>query len=612
MLASLINKKIQLILLIGYFLVAQLFGYGNNVYKLWLIIPLILFISLEGLTLKVIILMFLPILLLTNLIFENNSNMEGWAFVNIHLCSAIYSILIISNFELKQYLDEKKLSKLIISYGLFIIFSIIFEHFLFFDSPYLGKFLIGSQNLTSLTLIMTVPFAFLYIDNKILKYVYLSIIVVAVGFLVKSRGLSIILTTVILIYTINDLRGFSRKVRYGLITLALITIFALLALLNDRVIDLIYGNSIYFRLLSWLRFIESILQSNIIFGVGPSNVTVIFNKFQDIYPHIFLVAGDNTFTNPHADWIHIFVSSGIVGLFPYFLINGFLIFKFVGFSRTSSFNNLTKAIFTCYIVLLISAQYDITNATFNTLVIFYMTQAYLLKQFIIEDKSFINKYFLSIVFGILLAFTIYNQSKSYNLLAKGNEYSLNIIKLKVFDNNFEKISPHFGYVDTLKSYHYLNTSKENFNEKIFEELILKSRKYNKYFEPSLHLSFQFFSYKNDSQEILKVLSDVFYSIIINEKISNIGNEPKNIQVVIGDSLSYELKEKKHLITLTPSVIDTIMRSGRNIGTIQDFKVIESKFLFVADNSNDVVMLKKVLKTLLSKLSNFSMPLDLEP
>jgi hypothetical protein len=111
--------------------------------------------------------------------------------------------------------------------------------------------------------------------------------------------------------------------------------------------------------------------------------------------------------------------------------------------------------------------------------------------------------------AVLLSISIFSQSKSINIFERGNEYSINLTNLKPeLDGTFDKLAPHFTYVDTLKAYYYLKTAGKNFDEKIFEGLIYDSRKYNKYFEPSLHLSFQFYSFKRDSSEVLKILSDI--------------------------------------------------------------------------------------------------------
>lgn len=613
MFASLISKKIQIILLIGYFLVAQLFGYGNNIYKLWLIMPLILFVYLERADLKAIIfLMLMPVILLVNLLFEEQSNLEGWIFINIHLCAAIYSIIIVSNLDQKKYINEKNIAKLIILYGIFIVCSIIVERFLFISSPHLGRFLLGSQNLTSLTLLMTVPFAFLYINNKLLKYFYILIIVITVSLFIKSRGLSIILLMVIIYFLINESRIFSIKVKYTLIPLILITFAILFAYFNERFLELIYGNALHFRLLTWLRFVEATIQTNLFFGDGPSNVMVNFNKFQNLHPEIGLISKTDIFVNPHSEWVHFFSSAGIIGLLSYCLINFFLIYKFYNFSQKNNVDGFTKAVFICYLILLISAQYDITNATFTTLIIFYMTQAYLYNKLFLFKIKYINQYLVAGIFAIILSFSIYSQGKSLDLFEKGNEHSLNIAQLKpTIDSDFEKLAPHFIYVDTLKTYYYLNTAGKNFDEKTFEALIINSRKYNKYFEPSLHLSLQFYSFKRDSSEVLKILSDIVYFILIGENIITIGNDPKNIKVTLGNSNTYEINSKIHIITITPATLEAFMRNAADIGVFRDNSNLESSFSFISDNPKSIYLSKETLKKFLTKLSGFSMPLNLQ-
>lgn len=603
-------EKMKIILIITYFFMAQLMFQGNNIYKLWpILILIVLALDFQKLSLKLFLVIFImPILLYVNLIIEDKTNIEGWTFVNIHLCSAIFSYIVVTTQNINKFIEEKIFSKLIMFYGITIIAFTLLEYVLGFTP---GRTLLDSQNLTSTVILMTIPFIFSYIDDNKKKYAYVILSLITIALIIKSRGASIILIFLILYYLSRDLKNLNRLNKYAAIFTILIIITFSAFYFNEKFQDLITGNSLFYRLLAWSRYIDLTLETSPVFGNGPSSIIVNFNKYQNIYPQIELISGLNTFVNPHSEWILFFSAGGIFMLSIYLSLNFYIIYKNIILIKNGKLDQFQRNFFICYVILIFSAQYDINNATYSTLILFYVAQAYLLKNIIYEKSININKYISSSFLVILVAGSILLQNQSINIFSEYKDFAARSIAEKEVNSQIiDSVAPHFIISDTLKAINYLNTAKENFNDYKFSNLIEEARNFNKYTEPSLQLGLQYFSFKRDKNKTLSVLSDILYLTLVREGIINIAVPQDNIKVIVCEKLTYKYSKNNHTVCLTTKTLDNLMLAASSFGKIEVESGVEKNFTFITDGEEINSMLSDVIKKLFLTLEVFSLPLNI--
>ncbi len=604
---SIFLEKTKIILVVAYLFYSQFnLDNANHISKFIPLIILVVFLGIKEVPLKMtLFLMAIPSMIFINLLMEKQSNTEGWTFFTIHLCAAITAILITNHEVIKNKLKLDRICSLIICYGVVLIIISIIE-FILGDDP--GRFFVGSQNLTSASIVLTIPFAFLYLRNKLLKYLYIISAFIVVAFIIKSRGLSVFMAIIIIYYVKDYLKIFKNNF---LLTVSVTALFILIVTqLNPRFDDLLAGNPIYYRFYAWIRFIQSVVYINPIFGYGPSNIVINFNQFQFIYPQIELLHGLQTFYNPHSDWLFIFASGGIVFLLLYLFLHGFLIFKFFNYQENFEKNKYLTAVFVCYLILLISSQYDINNSSYPTLLFFYLIQSIIFKNIIDEKYILVNQNILKLPLVFIISLTLYFQTYSLNIVYRYQGFAYHQLHSNKFiEWNLGDYASHFMISDTLKAYHYLNVSGNEFNDVIFNQLIDNSRKYNKYLEPSLHLSTQYYSFKNDHSSLLNVYSDILYKILADKRIINIGVNPANINVSIGDKLRYEVIGDHHKISITSELFLKLILSSSSFGkiTISDFS--DFKFDIKSDNLDGSIY-NKVANDFLYKIAGFSTPLKM--
>lgn len=606
-------EKMKIILIIIYFFIAQLMFQGNSIYKLWPILILIILASEFGkISIRLFLLILLmPIILYANLIIEDNTNIEGWTFVNIHLCSAIFSYIVVTSHTIKKYFDEKVFTKFIIIYGLTIIFITLLEY-LFGFPP--GRTLLDSQNLTSTVLLLTIPFILSYIHDNKIKYAYVILSLITIGLLIKSRGASVILIFLIFYLLSQDFKKINKDNKYITIIIISIPFIILLASIfyfNEKFKDLITGNSLFYRLLAWSRYIDITLGSDPFFGNGPSGVIVNFNKYQNIYPQIELISGLNTFVNPHSEWILFFSAGGIFALSMYLIINLYIIYKYFILIKNKKIDQFQKNIFICYLILLFSAQYDINNATYSTLILFYMLKICLLKNIIYEKPISFNKYIISACLALFVASSLFLQKQSINIFTEYKDFAARTLSEKEVNSQIiDAIAPHFMISDTLKAVNYLNTAAENFSDNKFSKLVEDARNFNKYAEPSLQLGFQYFGFKRDKNKTLSVVSDILYLTLVREGVINIATPQDNIKVIICDKLTYTLSKNHHIVCFTPKTLDNLMLAASSFGRIDVESGVENNFTFITDSGEINFMMSDVIKKLFSNLQVFSLPLPI--
>lgn len=603
------NNKLKVVLIIAYYLFAQ-YSYigGNHISKIILLAPLMLLIDIKNFPVKMYLLIgVIPLMLGVNLLLEEKSTIEGWELVNIHIGAAIFSLIVINSSLIKNNLPIEKLLRIIFYFGMFIIISTFIEHIL---GQHPGRLIFGSQNLTSLTLALTIPLVFLSTINNKVKFTYIVLLLFSIAFLIKSRGISVISLLVIFYYLYNDFRALSKYIRIGLLFLLTASFLGALFIFNQRFEELLFGNSLYLRLQAWQRIIYTIIETGPFFGYGPSNIVINFNNFQFINPQIELITFVDTFYNPHSDWLFMFASGGLVLLLLYLILHIFIILKYVNYSRKRELNKYLNAIFVCYLISIASAQYDINNTTYATLLSFYLLQGLLIKNIVQDNTIIVNQFFIKIFLSIILLLSLISQSNSLNLTKKYQEFVYSQLFSESFVGwGFDKYASHFKITDTLKAYHYLNVSRENFNDETFDLLIQNARRYNKYLEPSLHLSAQYFSFKKSENRLLDVYSDVLYKLLVSRELINISASASDVKVVVGDELGYQVNQNSHKLTLTPILFSELIRSNSSFGKymIEDF----NKFSFNTNaGASNSLIYKNIPYEFLIKLSNYSVPLKM--
>jgi hypothetical protein len=458
---------------------------------------------------------------------------------------------------------------------------------------------------------MTIPFIFSYIDDNKKKYAYVILSLITIALIIKSRGASIILIFLILYYLSRDLKNLNRLNKYAAIFTILIIITFSAFYFNEKFQDLITGNSLFYRLLAWSRYIDLTLETSPVFGNGPSSIIVNFNKYQNIYPQIELISGLNTFVNPHSEWILFFSAGGIFMLSIYLSLNFYIIYKNIILIKNGKLDQFQRNFFICYVILIFSAQYDINNATYSTLILFYVAQAYLLKNIIYEKSININKYISSSFLVILVAGSILLQNQSINIFSEYKDFAARSIAEKEVNSQIiDSVAPHFIISDTLKAINYLNTAKENFNDYKFSNLIEEARNFNKYTEPSLQLGLQYFSFKRDKNKTLSVLSDILYLTLVREGIINIAVPQDNIKVIVCEKLTYKYSKNNHTVCLTTKTLDNLMLAASSFGKIEVESGVEKNFTFITDGEEINSMLSDVIKKLFLTLEVFSLPLNI--
>jgi hypothetical protein len=605
-----ISEKLKFLIIIIYFIFAQLnFVNANHISKIFPLIPLILIIGLKNFPIKMFFFLgTVPLILFFSLLLEDVTNSDGLTFLSIHLGSAIFAYLVVNSEAIKKYLNFELFSRLIIYFGIFIVLTTFIE-FIVGVAP--GRIITGSQNLTSTTLTLIIPFALVYLKDYKLRLLYISLTIISVAILIKSRGLSLIILIVLLYYLKDYLKYLSRNKKIIIFLLFIFFFLILIYFSNERYKDLISGGWLHYRIYAWLRLIHSVVDLNPFFGNGPSNIIINFNQFQYIYPQIEIHSGLTTFANPHSDLIFMFASGGGILLVTYIFLHIFLIFKYLNKVKFIVENDYIKAAFIGYLVLIVSAQYDINNTTFATLLFFYVLQAFLFKN-IVEDKNlYVNNQILQVPLIIALSLIIYFHKFSINIIQKYDYYAQNLVSSSsLVEWELGKYGSHFMVGDTLKAYNYLNTAGDKFKQNIFENLLLNSRKYNRYYEPSIHMSIQYFSFIQNKDKVLELYSDVLYKILIQEKIINISFEPENIKVHLGGELKYESSFNHHTLTITTDLLRELLLSSSTFG---DYKFeINSKYNFniIGDNSRMTIS-ENVPLTLIEKILSYSKPLIIE-
>ncbi len=608
MLNYIVKDKIKALLCIAYFLFSQLsLIHANHESKVWALIPLVIILGIKKFPIKLFLyLTIIPLTLTASLLFRETINIEGWTFVNIHLGSAVFAFLAVNSESVKNYINSEKLCALVIIFGTSIIILTMAE-FIIGIAP--GRIIFGSQNLTSLTLTLTIPLAFLCIKNIKIKFLYVILSIITVAVLIKSRGLSVVILLVTLFYIRDDIRNLPRNYKIAILSYLSLFFIAIFLIFNKRFDDLFSGNTLHYRYYAWLRLVETVLEINPILGYGPSNIVIYFNKYQFLYPQIELLAPLDTFYNPHSDLIFFFASGGILLVALYLSVHFFLIFKYLTRSISGEYDKLIQAAFINYLVIILTAQYDINNTTYSTLISFYLFQAFLFKRLVNDKFIVINQYFFKVLLLSILSMALishknaFDLTKNYSSLVYGRLFSNQFI-----NDDFEN-APHFKISDTLKTYNYLNTAGDRFDDQIFSELIYNSRKYNKYLEPSLHMSLQYFSFKKDQSQLFALYSDILYKLLIEKKIINISMDPKNIQVIMGESLNFVKKINYYELTITKELLKELINSGSSFGNYKIENYNNFVFKINVDDTKEKIY-KNIANDFLARIEEFSSPLKM--
>lgn len=453
-------------------------------------------------------------------------------------------------------------------------------------------------------LVTTLPFAITHLKNYILKYGYLLLVVISVALLIKSRALSLLLIPLFIFYLINDFKKINKIIKIILLLTFSVVGLLFITKLNARFEDLLNGNSLFYRLFAWKRFVEAVIYVNPLLGFGPSNILINFGEYQYLYPQIEIISGYRTFADPHSEWIFMFCSGGLLLLLIYIILNGYIIILYHNRRKLKLSHNDLDGLYLIYILMIFLAQFDINNTTYPTLMTFYLVKASIFNKLTIDRYYELKEILTKILLVVCISISLYVQKKSIDVIFRYQGFALLQVHSKKFiEWNLGNYGAHFLIIDTLKAYHYLNVSGDRYNDNIFNLLIENSRKYNRFVEPSLHLSTQYFAFANNKSALLDVYSNIFYKTLVIKKVINISFNYQNVRVILGDKTVYNKNNNQHVLELSPSLFNELMKSGGSFGkySIPDL----SKFLLDL-SAEDKILVKEFLV----KIMNYSHPLDM--
>lgn len=197
---------------------------------------------------------------------------------------------------------------------------------------------------------------------------------------------------------------------------------------------------------------------------------------------------------------------------------------------------------------------------------------------------------------------------------KNYQYVANNMILGIFNpdqiKELDKSSPHFMRIDFIKMQTYLMYfSGKDFDQTLFNIKLLETRKYNRYYEPQIHVSSQYYSFINDDKNLLEVYSDFLYYLLVREQIIRISVSNNNIAVRINDEKNISIVESNgtYILFIPKALFENLKRVNSSFGTT---KLSEDFFIQVLSNftyngSGDAVKAKMISKAFFDGINRFS-------
>lgn len=522
----------------------------------------------------------------------------------------VYALLFTNLYKQKEkVLDYFKY--LILGISLLLVISFFIEFIVYGKQP--GEIIKGNKNLSASFLLVAMPtLATLGGLSKYYKFLGLLSIFTILTFVLKAR-FSAILAFLYLTYEIKNIFDLSAK-KIILLLLAAVVLISCLLFYNDRFNELINGNSLLFRWYSWNRLLNTLNAHEFFWGYSPGAVSILFSKYQYLIPQIEIISGLKTFHSSHNYFIDAYLSGGVIFFLINLILNLLIIIKFFRHEKT----DVLKYVFVVYILLLLQAMVDIHNHIFSGYLVFILFQFILIGFFYKKTIKVTNNILIITLVVILGSLTYYKSlQKNNNHIDNYKNISRDLILNKSNSaevDDFEKFSPHFMRIDFFKMYHYLvNNSGEQFNKNIFEDKILTSRKYNKYFIPQIHVSSQYYSFVNNDAQLLEIYSDLIYLKMIEIGFDNISLNSDQIQIKLVEKPNANLilvsdkVTQVHTLFLPVRIFENFKRVNSSFGPAK----ISNEFIqtelnnFQYNGFKDSAKAKKVVQELLISINLFS-------
>lgn len=460
----------------------------------------------------------------------------------------------------------------------------------------------GNKNITAFYCVIASIFLDKYIKKTSLLYLVYLLIFIYLGLYLESRAATIIY--ILLLLYLNVIHGkknyLSKKLNYLILFIALSIPFIFV----DRFINLFTGDYLI-RALSWLRLIYA-GSENFIFGYGLGSVPIIFNKYQNIFPELHILIGNNTHHYSHMYPLDIFISAGFIGLLMYGFINGLIIKNYKIFLNDKNL----QYIFVAYVVTILYSCYDITTNYYSGFIILMFLQLFLLQN--ISDRNIIAfrlvpKLFLFSIAVIINIFFFFIPHKShidnYNDLVKNYSLLRNIEYIKKIQTDV----PHYGEIDTIFLYAYTFQAPDLIKKDIFIDALDYSSKYNRYYDSRLFFASKYYSFEMDTDNITTVYSDIFRKILIQNRFFNWVNSDIKDHITIIHSEKYISFDKKTMsLIVSNDLFETLI--NLNKGGYVNVNDVSSHLKLHIDNQLSFAE-KNLVISFIDKITNYSRALN---
>lgn len=564
-------EKTNLLLLLASFTAIQLF---NNISqfqpKLYVAIVIGLILWLFSLKIKCNKISKFFVFVITLVVIDSffgffpGLNMMSKAWIEqstITTLAIFYSIYLVLGLREEKYLHI--FYYVIIGLAFLILITSAYEFLYLNIQP--GRMVTGYQNISSAVLLSALPLLMrLNNINLFIKLTALILFYLAIVILFKSRFSSVI-GLIYILYLALFSKSFSWYYRLSLVFLSATAVIAGLYL-TDRFSNLIYGNDFQVRLFIWERLISAGF-NNFIFGSGFGNISILTSSWQFINPSIELITSFNTFHSAHNDLVEKFIYGGIVSVVISLCINFSILY---GYFKNKKYELKTELII--YLILFSHSLIDIHNSNLASLILFNFFQFYLI--FKIYEEGQLNVIYLKFLTIILLV-------PGFIFILNSNHFKDHVSHYKITANNMiagnfndsdlaklDNMSPHFMRLDFIKMQTYLMyKSGQGFNKAIFEDKLLQTRKYNKYYVPQIHVSSQYYAFSGDKKNLLSIYSDLLYIKLVNSNLINIsvGGDQVNVEVTESKNISMISSGKSTTLFIPKNLLEQLIRVNSSFG-----------------------------------------------
>lgn len=533
-----------------------------------------------------------------------NTMVKTWIEQSTTLTLAtIISLLLIIGLD-----EENKIElfyKSILFIACLIFFSALYELIYLNTQP--GRIITGYQNISSSILLISIPILLRIKNiNQVIKLIISTIIFFVIVFIFKSRFSSII-GLLYFIYIALNLKQIKRYYKLVFI-LSIIAIIAIAFSYTNRFANLIVGNDLWVRLFIWERLFTAGMD-NLLFGIGFGAIPVLTSSWQFINPSVELITTFNTFFSAHNDLLERFIYGGIISLIISIFLNVLIIY---GYFKNKKYELNAELII--YLILWAHSLIDIHNSNLPSLLLFNFFQFYLIYKIYENSRFSLIHLKFTLPFLLVPGFTYFfykdnikdyvnNYQLTTNSMISGNFNEENILWVK-------KQSPHFMRFDFIDMQTYLMyNSGKNFNKAIFEQKLLSTRRYNKYYLPQIHVSSQYYSFINDDINLLAVYSDFLYYKLVNLRIINISKNPNNVQVRVSENKSISaINDNNTYVYFVPrAVLDELKRVNSSFGSskLSSFFIQQNLDNFIYTGVGDSASHKIVAKEFFEGINTFS-------